>query len=99
LLPRRLQQRLSIVLSVVVCLWMLAAATHFHTPFDDPGAHHTAKELCGFCASLPAGGAAPAVWTFIPTAQRWQLLAPSEIVPVLHAIGTAFYRSRAPPAL
>jgi hypothetical protein len=99
LLHHRLQQRLSVVLSVVVCLWMLAAATHFHTPLDDLGAHHSAKELCGFCASLPAGGAAPAVSTFVPTAQRWHFPAPAEILPAFHAISTASYRSRAPPAL
>jgi hypothetical protein len=95
----RLQRRFSFVLAASLCLWILAAATHFHTPLDDLGAHHTAKELCGFCASLPAGGAAPAVWIFVPTAQRWHFLAPAKLVPVLRAISTASYRSRAPPAL
>jgi|SRR5687768_3718964 hypothetical protein len=98
-LPHRLQRRLSVVLSMVICLWMLASATHFHAPFDDLDAHHTAKELCGFCASLPAGGAAPAVWTFVPTEHRWHFSAPAEIVPAFQAIATASYRSRAPPAL
>jgi hypothetical protein len=84
---------------MVVCLWMLAAATHFHTPLDDLGAHHTAKELCGFCASLPTGGAAPVVWTFVAIAHRQQFSAPAEITPALPSIAVASYRSRAPPAV
>jgi hypothetical protein len=100
LLPTfRLQRRFSFVLAAALCLWILAAATHFHTPLDDLGAHHTGKELCGFCASLPAGAAAPAVSTFVSTAQRWHFLAPAKLVPLLYAISTASYRSRAPPAL
>jgi hypothetical protein len=99
LLPLRLQRRLSVVLSMVVCLWLLAAATHFHTPLDDLGAHHTGKELCGFCASLPASGAAPTAWTFVPTEHRQHVSAPVEILPAFPAVTTASYRSRAPPAV
>lgn len=82
---------------MVVCLWMLAAATHFHTPLDDLGAHHDAKELCGFCASIPTGGAAPSVWTFAPMAERQDFSAPAEILPTFCSLPTASYRSRAPP--
>jgi hypothetical protein len=99
LLPHRLQRRLSVMLSMVVCLWMLAAATHFHTPLDDLGSHHSAKELCGFCASLPGGGAAPSVWTFVPTAHRQHVSAPADIMPAIPTVSVASYRSRAPPAL
>jgi hypothetical protein len=95
--PHRLQRRLSVMLSMVICVWMLAAATHFHTPLDDVDAHHSAKELCGFCASLPAGGAAPTVWTFVPTAHRQHCSAPVEILPAVPAVAAASYRSRAPP--
>lgn len=82
---------------MVICVWMLAAATHFHTPLDEVDAHHGAKELCGFCASLPAGGAAPVVWTFVPTQHRQFVLAPAEILPVVPTVAAASYRSRAPP--
>jgi hypothetical protein len=99
LLSHRVQRRLSVVLSMVVCLWMLAAATHFHTPLDDAGALHNAKELCGFCASVPTGGAAPVVWAFIPTAHRQAISAPAEIIPAFSAIPVASYRSRAPPTV
>lgn len=85
------------MLSMVICMWMLAAATHFHTPLDDVDAHHSAKELCGFCASLPTGGAAPTVWTFVPTSHRQRMLPPSEILPDVCTIAAASYRSRAPP--
>ncbi|GFE79288.1 hypothetical protein GCM10011487_12880 [Steroidobacter agaridevorans] len=95
--PHRLQRRLSVVLSMVICVWMLATATHFHTPLDDVDTHHGAKELCGFCASLPAGGAAPTVWTFVPTEHRQFVLAPAEILPAVPAVAAASYRSRAPP--
>ena len=95
----RLQRRFSFVLAAALCLWMLATATHFHTPLDDLGAHHTAKELCGFCASVPSGGAAPAVWAFVSSAQRWHFPALANLVPALRPISTASYRSRAPPAL
>jgi hypothetical protein len=94
-----LQRRFSVLLSMVVCLWTLAAATHFHTPLDDLNAHHSAKELCGFCASLPTGGAAPSVWTFVTTAHREHVSAPAEILPALLPITTASYRSRAPPTV
>jgi hypothetical protein len=95
--PHRLQRRLSVVLSMVICMWMLAAATHFHAPLDDVDAHHSAKELCGFCASLPAGGAAPTVWTFVPTDHRQHVLAPAEILLAVPVVAVASYRSRAPP--
>lgn len=93
----RLQRRLSVVLSMVICVWMLAAATHFHTPLDEADAHHSAKELCGFCASVPTGGAAPTVWRFVPTEHRQFVLAPTEILPVVPAVVAASHRSRAPP--
>lgn len=99
LLPPRLQRRLSVVLSMVVCLWMLAAATHYHAPLDDPGSHHSAKELCGFCASLPAGGAAPSVSTFVPSALCRYVPASAEITLAIPSIRVASYRSRAPPAV
>ena len=98
-IPHRLQRRLSVVLSMLVCLWMLGTATHFHTPLDDAGVHHNAKELCGFCASVPTGGAAPSVWTFAPIAQRQHIFAPAEILPAFRAHPTASYRSRAPPTV
>lgn len=98
-IPHRMQRRLSVALSMLVCLWMLATATHFHTPLDDLGAHHGAKELCGFCASVPTGGAAPSVWTFTPISHRQHFSAPSEILPAFCSLLTASYRSRAPPTV
>lgn len=97
-LPRRLQRHLSVLLSLTLCLWMLASATHFHTQLDDVGTHHNANELCGFCASLPGAGAAPAACTFVPAAHRQHVPAPAAILPASPLVATASYRSRAPPA-
>jgi hypothetical protein len=85
-------------LSVTLCLWMFASATHFHTQDGEFGANHSTHELCGFCASVPSAGAAPALSIFVPTAHRQHFLAPAEIAPTVASLFTASYRSRAPPA-
>jgi hypothetical protein len=97
--PHRLQRRLAVLLSMVLCLWMLGSATHFHLQGEDGSSHHSAKELCGFCASLPAAGAAPTVSTFILSADRQHVSAPAEILPAILPLATASYRSRAPPTV
>ncbi|WP_218042712.1 hypothetical protein [Steroidobacter gossypii] len=100
LLPsHRLQRRLAVLLSMILCLWMLASATHFHVQAEELSGHHTAKELCGFCASLPGAGAAPAVSVFITTAERQQVAAPAEILPIAPSLPAASYQSRAPPVV
>jgi hypothetical protein len=90
---------LAVLLSMMLCLWMFASATHFHAQAEDPSGHHTTKELCGFCASLPGAGAAPSVSIFLARADRPHVLAPAKILPAIPALTTASYRSRAPPAV
>ena len=84
---------------MMLCLWMLASATHFHVQADDLSGHDTTKEFCGFCVSLTGAGAAPTTFTFIPTADRQHVLAPTEIVAAVPTLATASYLSRAPPAV
>jgi hypothetical protein len=95
--PHRLQRRLAVVLSMLLCLWMFASATHFHLPAEDLSGHHTTKELCGFCVSLPAAGAAPATFAFVATADCQHVKAHTAKLPAPSAPATASYRSRAPP--
>jgi hypothetical protein len=95
--PRRLQRRLSVLLSATLCLWMLASATHFHSKDGDQGSHSSTHELCGFCLSVPGTGAAPSVSVFVPTAQRQHFVSPAEIAPTVTARFIVSYRSRAPP--
>ncbi len=84
---------------MLLCLWMFASATHFHVQPEELNGHHTTKELCGFCVSLPGAGAAPAVSTFVHTADRPHVPAPAEILPTVPSLTPASYRSRAPPAV
>lgn len=97
-MPRRLQRRLSVLLSVTLCLWMLAAATHFHAQDLEVGSHHKTHELCGFCVSVPGAGAAPSLSVFLPSALRQHFSPPAKILPSFATLSTASYRSRAPPA-
>ncbi len=87
------------LLSMMLCLWMLASATHFHTQAEDLTGQHTPNELCGFCVSLSGAGAAPSAFVFIPTADRQHIPAPAEIVAAASTLATASYRSRAPPTV
>ena len=84
---------------MMLCLWMFASATHFHLPAEDASEQHTTKEFCGFCASLPATGAAPSLAAFVLTADGQYVLAPAEILLSDLTLTTASYRSRAPPAI
>ena len=97
--PLRLQRRLVVLLSMMLCLWMFASATHFHVQAEDLNTHHTATDLCGFCASVPGAGAAPTVSIFARTADRQHVPAPAEILPAVPSLATISYRSRAPPAV
>jgi hypothetical protein len=98
-LPHRLQRRLAVLLSMMLCLWMFASATHFHVQPEDLSDHHTSKEWCGLCATLPATGAAPTVSAFARTVDRQQTSAPAEILAAGPVLAVASYRSRAPPTV
>jgi hypothetical protein len=95
----RLQRRFAVLLSMVLCLWMLASATHFHVQAEELGDQHTSQELCGFCVSLPGAGAAPSASVFITTTDRQPVSAPAEILPTVPSLIPASYRSRAPPVV
>jgi hypothetical protein len=97
--PHHLQRRFAVLLSMMLCFWMFASATHFHLSTEDVSGHHTSKDLCGVCASLPSAGAPPTVFAFIATADRPQVSAPAAILPLIPAPAAASYRSRAPPAV
>lgn len=95
---RRLQRRFSLVLAAALCLWMLAVASHFHTPDSDgKDAHHGTHALCAFCVSVPATGAVPVVVAFVAAPQKHDFLSPAETFPAVSAPAIARYYSRGPP--
>lgn len=81
--------------AVALCTWLVAQATHIHTPRDSAKpaelVHH-----CDFCALLAAGAPAPAAVAVIPhltaVCPSWPAAAPARIAQLALA-----YRSRAPP--
>lgn len=94
---RKWQSRISAALSLVLCLWLLSAATHSHT--GDQDKHHTraVAHACGFCNSLSSGGAAASVVGFglaiVPDATP---SVPRAIQPPTFRLIVS-HRSRAPP--
>lgn len=91
------QRRISGMLSLVLCLWLLAAATHLHG--GDQDKHHTraVAHVCGFCTSLSSGGAAVSVVSFEPTiVADAPPSVPADIQPPTVRLIIS-HRSRAPP--
>lgn len=85
------------MLAAVLCVWLLAAATHFHT--DDQDSHHNrnVSHLCGFCGSLSSGGAAASGITFSPiVGPDAPFLIPADTQPPSLRLIVS-HRSRAPP--
>jgi hypothetical protein len=53
------QRRFALLLSVALCFWMFAFASHVHA-HEEAGDHGQAPTNCTFCLSLPAAAPAPA---------------------------------------
>jgi hypothetical protein len=95
-LQRSSQRRISGLLSAVLCLWLLASATHFHAPDQHP--HQSVHHVCGFCATLSAAGAAPSVVAFRSVVQPQEYFAAADDAHGFPRLVPASYQSRAPPA-
>jgi hypothetical protein len=85
-------------MTLVLCLWLLAFASHAHG-LDDagPGTGETGS-ACSFCLSFPTGAAAPVVQTIAAPL----LVVAGLVTPVIDAVDAqdvpSFYSSRAPPS-
>jgi hypothetical protein len=81
-------------LAAMLCIWLIAFATHLHVSADD--LQSTATHACEFCASL-AVGAPPSATTFT---HQFQRPAPAAVLrqQISAAPFLALYQSRAPPA-
>jgi hypothetical protein len=94
---RRLQRRLSFVLTGALCLWMLAVASHFHISDYVGDAHQGTHALCAFCVSVPHSGAAPSVVGFAAAPRLQTFLPTAEMVAPVVATAISRYYSRGPP--
>jgi hypothetical protein len=54
------QRRGVLVMSLVLCFWLFAFASHVHAHHDE-GAHGKARTACTVCLSLPTGAPAPSL--------------------------------------
>lgn len=93
--PRRQRSRV-VLLGLVLCLWMVAFATHIHSGDELPS--NGPSTACSFCLSLPAGAPAPT-----PTVLSWLVLVVVETVVEIDVPQVAFdlptfYLSQGPPA-
>ncbi len=94
---RKTQQRSVVLLALMLCLWLVAYATHLHAG-DEGGLAHKSSTACSFCLSLPVGAAPPPVCPLaIPVFVSCVVQAPVYQVPrALDVVSS--YLSRAPPA-
>lgn len=94
---RSWQRRISGAVSAVLCLWLLAFATHFHTPDQDYQDTRSAAHLCGYCTSLSSAGATPHVGSIaIAVIPDEAPLIPADTQPPSSPLIVS-HRSRAPP--
>jgi hypothetical protein len=98
-LNRAWQRRIAGLLTAVMCLWLIVAATHSHTNDQDRDKHHAVAHLCSVCGSLSSGGAAASDITFRPNIvpDAAPLPVAETAPPSLRLIVS--HRSRAPPVV
>ena len=96
-LSRHSQRRISGLLSMALCFWLLGFATHLHA--DEPDTHGSSVvHVCGVCASVSSGGAAPTVVSFVATPDLDRHCFTADEVRILPSPALASYQSRAPPS-
>jgi len=82
---------------LVVCVWLLAVATHFHVAGEDHSGQADKSHVCEMCAALSVGApvAAPAFHLFSGAPPAPIAALPLRLVSIA---AVASYQSRAPPA-
>jgi hypothetical protein len=95
---RRQQRRIATVLSLALCLWFFAYASHTHAEGDFSPAQGIAHH-CDICLARPASTAPPPAAISVPDAALFEVSPPSNAAPVFTAHeAPSSYLSRAPPA-
>jgi hypothetical protein len=94
----RVRQRSRVVvLSLALCLWMVAFATHIHTDNNELS-QDAPSNACSFCLSLPSGATPPA-YSLVALPQFIATEVVAETVTALVALDVpSSYLSRGPPA-
>jgi hypothetical protein len=92
----RLHKRITSLAVMSLVAWLLAFASHIHSPKDIADESPSKAHACLFCAALQPGGGAVANETFIaPQQPVWDEI--SIILPARFVRAFALYLSRAPP--
>ena len=94
----RVRQRSRVVvLSLALCVWLVAFATHIHADGNELS-QDAPSNACSFCLSLPSGATPPAQ-SLVVLPQFIAIEVVAEIVTALVAVDVpSSYLSRGPPA-
>jgi hypothetical protein len=93
------QQRIAAVLSLTLCLWFVAFATHAHDQGDFSSPAQGVAHHCDFCLARPTSAAPPPAGIPVPVAVLFEVSPPSNAAPVFRVHNApSDYLSRAPPA-
>jgi len=93
----RQQRRNAWLLTIALCVWLLAYATHVHAD-GEQGTSHARVTGCHVCFSLPTGAPAPAAYIADAPAPRSSAVVVDLRVPVRSHPAPSSYLSRGPPA-
>jgi hypothetical protein len=94
---RRQQRRNAWLLTLALCVWLLAYATHVHAD-DEQGTSHARVAGCHVCFSLPTGAPTPVADIAEPPIPRFSAAMVDFRVPVPTHPAPSSYLSRGPPA-
>jgi hypothetical protein len=90
------RKRFAACASIVLVGWLLAFASHIHTPAERATGQSAPPHSCLFCSALQPG-AGPVVIAAAAQPEQPEWLVPLEHISRYRAAFVALYRSRAPP--
>lgn len=96
-LSRESQRRNVLWLSIALCMWFMAIASHLHAA-DEDAVGHNVSHACSFCFSSSNAAAPPQAFPIIVRVAASHAYDVATYVPPLPTDAPSSYLSRGPPS-